>query len=513
MNKIIAVTILLLSITGCTTSKSNNPNSYIETLSAPKPSNQMDLSTYLLKDKNNEWVINFNIDSKKTGNIKYSSINSKNSAWIPINAKQEGFCVSGFLGLKPNNTDPDCTTNLNSISSDLNKRSFGFENIIPSIIILPIGTVLSPLFLVLGDIDNFGNSFLAIAKTNEFSYKKYSDAFKQAKINEFKSEKDFDERYQLTSMLHLKLSKETLKYNSETRLNPTFENLIKNQESILKNKYTDEVFNQLQINISDKSGLWKGPDNLTADKTKYLKSEVTIEHNIDYNNLKNDSFVFELSSISSELLTLEQLHSKLISYEKNLISAQKRIVPIQNQLENSDATVSLTAKNERINSQDGLNISWSLPSIKIKNGNLARKPLATVNINSMDFKKVLPRSFNLKDNQIELNILDDKLTITNNSNGFLDVKRLSIYVDTKIHTKSLEGNNTVALPPDSKTSIDLSKLMLNRENIGKDYFYMTKNKAQNTNISYGLAIKYTTTNNPSEKSIYKTNNYKLIDLL
>jgi len=143
-------------------------------------------------------------------------------------------------------------------------------------------------------------------------------------------------------------------------------------------------------------------------------------------------------------------------------------------------------------------------SIPMTQSKIIVKPV----IKSVTYKQVVPSSLKGSDKFISYTFNGYSVKITNNTNQFVMVENVSFYHEQSIATK--KGIN-YDLPPQSvKEVVSLSSLPIDKEAIS--FYHVTKQSAQNTKVSYGIAIKYKLENGKS-KTLYDSFNFSLYELI
>lgn len=116
----------------------------------------------------------------------------------------------------------------------------------------------------------------------------------------------------------------------------------------------------------------------------------------------------------------------------------------------------------------------------------------------------MPKQFQINNQDIKINFFKrnyQNIEISNSSNSFIDVKTISIYYDDKIVTQSID----LKMPPNS-----IQKVSVNLDKLGKKYLQV---KGDNQKILTGLAVEYFHSSENKQKSLHKTYEYSLIDLI
>ena len=130
-------------------------------------------------------------------------------------------------------------------------------------------------------------------------------------------------------------------------------------------------------------------------------------------------------------------------------------------------------------------------------------------VHSINYKKVLPRSFTASNKSLTLSMESGVLNIENKTNSFVNIDSLSFYHNGKISSKYKMGYE---LPPSSVLDIgSINFLPVNWESIS--FYSVTKNAAIKQKVEYGFAMKYRVINTNKEETLLKRNTYKLFDLI
>jgi len=139
------------------------------------------------------------------------------------------------------------------------------------------------------------------------------------------------------------------------------------------------------------------------------------------------------------------------------------------------------------------------------------KPAIT--IISKSFKNIYPVYAN-EDAAIRMEFDgNDEIRFINKTNNFIQIKSISIYYNDEISTSNL--STPIELPPRAITKeyLSVNKYVLSNVKKFTNYKDMTRDNAANRLISFGFAIKYKLSDQNIDKSLYKQNNYNLLQVL
>ena len=139
----------------------------------------------------------------------------------------------------------------------------------------------------------------------------------------------------------------------------------------------------------------------------------------------------------------------------------------------------------------------------------AKKVDIGLTINSLKFKKILPRKIIEKDNNIEVMLRDGIFNFTNKSSSYIEVNSVSFYYNGKIASLY---NMSKELPPASEQNLTyLNRFPLEKNAL--DFLNVTKKMALKKNLNFGIAIKYRILDTNKEITLYQNNKYSLLELI
>ncbi|WP_306534052.1 hypothetical protein [Geobacter sp.] len=148
----------------------------------------------------------------------------------------------------------------------------------------------------------------------------------------------------------------------------------------------------------------------------------------------------------------------------------------------------------------------------IKSSNTKQEIVYDILINSADFGTVFP-VYNMSDKNIVMDFNGNSINLDNKTKEFIQVYSISVYVGKDIKLISLD--QPIELPPQAKLARPLSVVRQ------LDYFMkeemtfdkITAEKARKSNINFGFAVKYRIVEQNLDKSLYKTTNINVYELL
>ncbi len=128
-----------------------------------------------------------------------------------------------------------------------------------------------------------------------------------------------------------------------------------------------------------------------------------------------------------------------------------------------------------------------------------------IEIFTKNFRNLYQKNFLVANNDIKLNFEGkDNITFTNLSKDYISIKSISLYFNEKV--TNLKLNQAIELAPNMNYPYSMNII----QEISRNY-ELTKEKAKNSNVEFGFAIKYTNKLN-NENTLYKTRTYSLLEL-
>ena len=128
-----------------------------------------------------------------------------------------------------------------------------------------------------------------------------------------------------------------------------------------------------------------------------------------------------------------------------------------------------------------------------------------IEIFTKNFRNLYPKNFLVVNNDIKVNFEGkDNITFTNLSKDYISIKSISLYFNEKV--TNLKLNQAIELVPNMNYPYSMNII----QEISRNY-ELTKEKAKNSNVEFGFAIKYTNKLN-NENTLYKTRTYSLLEL-
>jgi hypothetical protein len=131
-----------------------------------------------------------------------------------------------------------------------------------------------------------------------------------------------------------------------------------------------------------------------------------------------------------------------------------------------------------------------------------------VSINSANYFNVKP-VINEFDENISVNTDNFKITLENKTSEFMMINSFSFYHNGQI--KTVSGINK-ELPPFAVSSL-LDHKDFNWKKNDLSHKNINRKLAARKHLTYGIAVKYTLINRQVVKTLYKTSEYKLLDLI
>lgn len=204
--------------------------------------------------------------------------------------------------------------------------------------------------------------------------------------------------------------------------------------------------------------------------------------------------------------------NNIIELETNLQSSSLENLVFITENRNQKAINELIKKSENFfvnckgNSLKGVKYTLKCPQTVLSSES---KFTVEAVIHSIDYKRVIPNNFNESDQNLTINMRSGIINIVNKTDNFVSIDSLSFYHNGNIAS---EYKMNYELPPGSEKDI----LSINSMPIVWKFlsFYdVTRNSANIKKIEYGFAVKYTISDTNKEKTFFKRNTYRLIDLI
>ncbi len=275
---------------------------------------------------------------------------------------------------------------------------------------------------------------------------------------------------------------------------------------------------KLKVKVIDKSGLYKNEKlpynidivlNTIPSKIIDLKSYQNIVDNTLPCDTKDKCFK-NFNNAKIKIIAQQKKDIKDITkakYVKHYKKDIKKVISFIN-VKNNMPTAKTTITKGYI--KKTINYIVQTPK-KIKSSKKVVN--AKIIVKNMDYTNIFPKYFNSnKDLTISFNNEERTFTLTNLSNNFIQIKSISLYYNSTIYNLSFNRNNdtfSYELPPKAIRTISLF-----RDIKESRYTNITKSKAKNLTIDFGFAIKYSTGDQNSNKTMYNQNPttlYKLIN--
>ena len=342
------------------------------------------------------------------------------------------------------------------------------------------------------------------------------------------------------------IQREKTELNSLIHVHNSFMNLLKNTQEVCSNivKQEDrfakdsqapihnlrsEALNNLlkYTKINDYSGLYSKEDIslLINDKTISLRPRFTLDSANSI--LENRSRRFFTRPVRSPEWTyahsgcrpeLKEDFNDINEYKEYIEKNSKSLIEA---FEYNNALPSIISKIfEELKSnldfwvnisfeegQEPYNLDSKLPDmISFRSGDLIPFD-STINIKSKNFRNLYPKNYKNSDENLEILQTGSLIRFTNLTDKFLTVKTVSVYYEKDISTL----NNEIQLPPHSFSNIYLSDFKLSDKFIDKRD--VTQENYNFNFLNYGFAVKYMIADTKTEKTLYKTKNHSIKEMI
>tara|TARA_R110001583_G_scaffold160246_1_gene312158 strand:- start:95 stop:1378 length:1284 start_codon:yes stop_codon:yes gene_type:complete len=292
-----------------------------------------------------------------------------------------------------------------------------------------------------------------------------------------KFDRDEYERAALQATLDLE-EKTNASGTSLDSLYSNYENLMMdfyNKYESLVSNYTSDVSTLIEIN--DRSGLFRGVASGFNRNVIISKNQIPLAEG--RGSLSSPELILLLSDSKSRNL-------KFIEELTNLTSNLK-IRCNTNGFEYLEFDIKCPAE-----------LSSRIKNLKIP-----------VTIHSVSFDNVMPKFISVVDDNVTVELVNGLVKAKNKSSKFLTIDSLSFYHNGKIATLA-ELNREFS--PESESEITYIKSApISKEAIS--FKKLTAAIAGSKNVNYGIAIKYRIADTNKEKTLYKSEDFKLRDLI
>ena len=278
---------------------------------------------------------------------------------------------------------------------------------------------------------------------------------------------------------------------------------------ILVNKYIDE------------SGLYK-QETLPED-VKVSLNEVTqhiLNDNIGFDKTYVDE-AFPCSGMEKCLANMDTAKEKID--KKSLLGLDEAKMKASEWLKTSKEELVKDTSSYSIEfSDEPLYVTFGNKTIKyeekaqtlVKAGKKAKKVKVTYTVKSLSYRDVFPSyNNNNKDIAVSFNPETKKITLTNMTDGYIQIKSIDLYYNREIAKlgDSRQKNYSLELAPQSESAFDLTHKIAD-----SNFSNITKKVALNTSVSFGFSVKYSLGDSTKNRTLYKTKKqslYKLISKL
>lgn len=131
-----------------------------------------------------------------------------------------------------------------------------------------------------------------------------------------------------------------------------------------------------------------------------------------------------------------------------------------------------------------------------------------VSLDSKKFFDVVPKNFQMTDENVGVNVSNGYITLTNKTNRYLSIKNLSVYYAGKIFSEAqVDGE----FPPGSEKTVSVKPFLKGLPDTSRTYDRVEAfNSAK---VNFGMAVKYAIVDISQEKTMYSNKDYKVADLV
>ena len=495
------VLIAALFLSGCASSFESEQhrlkNSYLpEDDSVPKSG--------ILEKRNGEWSLVF---TSSGGNIHYQD------GWKPQdNGNNDVACNKGFLGIEGGDR---CAQKVGVAHEEWVESEFGASELVFNAFYSPMVTVFGLPFGILSVPSDGGEMLsqftLPVLVRGHFSYEGFSDAVESAKLNEADSVDSFDKRFASAVARINSLNSEVSDLNSSAYSASEMEEDARGKVEDLLARQRDEIFNSLNLVINDESGLYgEGGERINLRDVFGVSLEEPDVPSFEEVNFKK--FVVGHSSLSALEAEVEEKHREFQARKEEVERLEQvnkaRYEAFVEDLQEYNSSVNYEMSKFEVSGAG--EYEWDLPEIGIRDNALRGDRNVVLTVKNVVRDNIMPGSFAVANEQLSLEQRGDKIVLENRSTDYVSIEAISLYFGDKIRTIGVR-EGFIELPPQSRHEHGLSSFEI--DDLAPDFRALTAEKAAVTSMSYGFAVRFTTTNTTEQKRLFKTENIRVIDML
>jgi hypothetical protein len=351
---------------------------------------------------------------------------------------------------------------------------------------------------------------------------------KERKFDYQRFQKDFQESLENSNIDRVKLLTQfdilkNLQHYNEKIINKSMKKSNQNLSTLIS-KYHKEYKSNIptvKLKVKDKTALYKG------EKLPY---DVLVKEQ-SFSNIKNISSVsyqtyvdkaFPCRAQSECLANFEIAKREIETQEKSDLNSlqkkekQKKVALIQKIQKTMKTYDVVNRKNSELlftkpNSTMQKTFHYTITAPKtVKASQKSVTAMATVT--GVDYQNIFPTYSNSnEDLKIVFNKDNKSYSLSNTTDKFLQIKSISVYYNDTIYNLSYNDDNNKYFAELSPNGV--KRFYISRNIKESSYYNITKEKAQNTPIRFGFAIKYTLGEQAKNKTLYRQNTTNLYNII
>lgn len=416
-------------------------------------------------------------------------------------------CIAGFLGL----------TNGNCDNNRFQSPAPSAKDYVMSVSTMPLTQfflvpVLAPLTM---DADIL--VLPLFSSSTKFDWDAYADAAEEAKYND-----NFSDRFPRVYDQFVTLKSDVAEYSF-----PVGESNIRETRSKINDRWRAQLINlqdtadqEVELKVVDKSGLASGSGyssdlgaqdvmrfdhSFSVDRSSFksrLKDRTSEELGFkEVPNVKGLAFD-DISDFESETKALTDQFKQVKRHNESITDSVREKRRSDNQfnddvlerLEGALASAQLTRSYEpdpswELNSSKryDFHINYDIPEKTVisANGEHQGTDLDMV-VESVDIDKAFHPALSGASDGLEVELDNAEITMTNTTDDYITIHSVSFYYRDQVLTQSVDYD----IPPTAKQSDSLRSLF-DYDRIPTKFPWMTLEKARNTDLKYGVSIRYT----------------------
>lgn len=149
--------------------------------------------------------------------------------------------------------------------------------------------------------------------------------------------------------------------------------------------------------------------------------------------------------------------------------------------------------------------------IQVRENNLINARPLKFYIVAKNFYDVMPAFYDNEDSNLKISLVNDQISVTNRSDQYLTVQKMSLYYNDKIITIGQGLLSIADLPPAASATVPLEKFDM--RSLDNDFLYITAKKIRQERVLFGLSARYSTTNDTRGFTLHEPKYYQLNSII